>query len=553
MADLTDLKRAIEEHALKRTDDGHRIIAEISGEISHQPWLFDFRSLFLQSRWLDRYAEIFWETYGDRYPFQVGGLETSALPLIAAILMKGVQHGKPVNGFFIRKSRKRSGLMRQIEGVLTDDPVILVDDLINSGSSFKKQIAILRDAGMTVSRIYAVIRFRAREAYTFTEETGPAVDTLFTLEDFGIPLQESVPAAEHDPFDVIWRFGTGSPSFEHVVPKSAPVLDEERVYFGSDDGKFYAVDQETGRIAWTYAIEKHPRGKGIFSTPVIAKDRIFFGGYDGTVYALAQADGTVAWTYADADWIGSSPAVAPSLGSVFIGLEFGLFRKRGGIAALDIQTGDEKWRDVHIEMTHASPLFIQNENLVLIGSNDGTIHAYDAASGAKRWHYRTGADVKMRAAYDPVRQLALVPSMDSKLYALSTRDGAPQWAFLTGAGVYSNPLVAGDVVYVASLDKTLYAINLDTGRELWKFETRGRIFASPTIIDDSLFVGSNDGCLYELAPESGTLRSKFQASERIVNAIAYNPTTKRFFVPTVANELYCLTRKSSAPEQNSRA
>jgi hypothetical protein len=48
-----------------------------------------------------------------------------------------------------------------------------------------------------------------------------------------------------------------------------------------------------------------------------------------------------------------------------------------------------------------------------------------------------------------------------------------------------------------------------------------------------------------LGPRNGALRSFFQASERIVNAIAYNERTKRFFVPTVANEIYCLSLKSA--------
>ena len=55
--------------------------------------------------------------------------------------------------------------------------------------------------------------------------------------------------------------------------------------------------------------------------------------------------------------------------------------------------------------------------------------------------------------------------MDSKLYALAVQDGSVQWAFQTGAGIYSNPLVNNNVVYIASLDKTLYKIDLETGRE----------------------------------------------------------------------------------------
>ena len=114
--------------------------------------------------------------------------------------------------------------------------------------------------------------------------------------------------------------------------------------------------------------------------------------------------------------------------------------------------------------------------------------------------------------------------------------------------MYSVPLVCNDTVNITSLDKHVYALDLDSFNERWKFQTNGRIFASPILTEETLWIGSNDGCLYGLSPETGAVKSYFQATERIVNAIAYNPTTKRFFVPTCANELYCLKKRPVTPE-----
>jgi outer membrane protein assembly factor BamB len=75
-----------------------------------------------------------------------------------------------------------------------------------------------------------------------------------------------------------------------------------------------------------------------------------------------------------------------------------------------------------------------------------------------------------------------------------------------------------------------------------EFGTGGRIFATPIIAEGSLWIGSNDGRLYELDPQSGRLVSFFQVTERIVNRIVYNEKTKRFFVPTSKNEMYCIER-----------
>lgn len=541
-----DLKHAIQTYVLKRRENGDHIIIK-EGEGATAAWLFDFRALILQPHWMNRYAEIFWERYATKYPFQVGGMETAGIPLVAAIVMKGVERGTPVNGFFIRKSRKRQGLLKTIEGTLTDDPIIFVDDLVNSGQTLNRQMDILSSAGKKMTDAFVLLAFRDRSAYPFADAHGVTLASLFTLTDFSIPLL-AADALEipKESFTTLWHFAAPNPSHHLVVQKSAPVLDEKRLYFGSDAGVFRALHQETGEVLWEFTVSQHPEGKGILSSPALHEGVVYFGAYDGNVYALDAEQGTVRWTYADADWVGSSPALAPELDLLFIGLEFGLFRKRGGIVALSLKSGKRVWENRTGSLTHGSPLYIPEEKLVVVGSNDGIVYAYDALSGAFRWHYQTGNDVKTSFAYDAKRRRILFGSMDAKCYALSARDGSPTFARQTNGSIYATPLVAGDTVYITSLDKNLYALDLDTGNDRWVFETRGRIFSSPILAEGSLWIGSNDGRLYEIDPTRGTLLNFFQTTDRIVNKIAYNSHTKRFFVPTCANEIYALERKGAS-------
>ncbi len=539
-----DLREAISSTVFVQAEKGAVIIgSEPTGE--RNPWIFDFRALLLQSKWLDRYAEIFWERYASNPPFQVGGIETAGIALVAAIVMKGEERGTPVNGFYIRKSRKRQGLVKYIEGTLNDLPIVLVDDLMNSGQSIDKGIDILSQEGKKVTGVFVILAFRTDDAYVHLKEKGASLTHLFTLTDFGMPLLRSkAPEIPDDSFDVMWRYAAPNPSYHLVVQKSAPVLDDERVFLGCDDGTFRALNQKTGEIDWEFSVGHHPRGKGILSSPTLHEGVVYFGAYDGVVYALDAKTGKKIWSYDDADWIGSSPDVASDLGLLFIGLEFGLWRKRGGIAALDLKTGVPRWTAYHTDLTHGSPLYIPEESFVVIGSNDGALYAYDAKTGSLRWKYPSRGDIKTRPAYDTKRRIVIFGSMDGTLYVLSARDGSPLYARETGAGIYSTPLVHGDTVYVASLDKCIYAINSVNWKDRWVYETKGRIFASPLITGDSLWIGSNDGRLYELNPDTGTLKHFFQATERIVNAACYNASTKRFFVPTVANELYCIERNS---------
>lgn len=538
-----DLYEAIKNNVLIKKENGVKIIkSEQTGELAG--WAFDFRALLLQPHWLNRYAEIFWEQHADKYPFQVCGMETAAIPLVSAIVMKGVERGTPINGFYFRKSRKRYDLMKQVEGVVTQDPVIIVDEILNKGGTAHKQLVILKELQAKVIEVFCLIRFRKESAYQHLLDGGVTIKTLYSLEDFNLPLQGD-PSAQPPVnfFEVVWRFQAPNPSFHLVVQKSAPALDGENVFFGTDSGIFYALNQSNGDIVWQFKTASQPQGKGILSSPVAHNGTVYFGAYDGNVYAFDAKTGNLRWKYSDADWIGSSPAVAPNLGLLFIGLEFSLWRKRGGIVALDMQTGREVWRASHQALTHGSPLYIQEEDMVVIGSNDHTLYAYDARTGVLRWVYVTQGDIKTTPAYDPKRRAVLFASMDWRLYGISAVNGKPIAAFEAGAGMYSIPLIDGDTVYIASLDKKLYALDMDTFEPRWVYETAGRIFSSPVIADGSVWIGSNDGRLYELDPDKGTLKAFFQASERVITRIAYNPDTKYIFMHTVANELYCLKKK----------
>lgn len=535
------LRLVIERGAVKRRSDGLHIVDSEGGDLA---WLVDFRSILLTPLFLKLAADVFWETFNHAYPFQVGGLETTALPLIASIVLRGSERGMPVNGFYVRKSRKHYGLQKTVEGTLTSDPIILIDDVLNSGASFARLIRVLADEGRSVSDVFAFIRYR-NHAYEFGE--GVTLTTLFTPQDIGLAYQEKKKQMPRpDAFSILWRVPGANPNFFYRIPKSAPALDADKVYMGGDDGVMHARYQKSGAVAWAFKIRgAGDRGKKIFSSPAVHGDTVFFGAYDGTFYALDARTGEERWAYADADWVGSSPTIASGLGLVFVGLEYGLLHKQGGIAALDIATGMKRWEFIEMpSLTHGSPAYSEKLNAVAIGSNDGVLYCFRALDGVLLWQFRTGGEIKAAPIFDEERGLVIFGSFDGKVYALDRKDGAIVFAYETGAGIYSTPCIWKGRVLVSSLDKSIYCLNLDSFALEWSFQTAGRIFSSPEIVTDLLYVGANDGRLYELDPSTGRHTAFFQATERITNKIAYNPGTKHFFVPTYANELYCLERKS---------
>lgn len=536
------LKKIIKDEVFV-TSDNSQIISKSKTESS---WLFDFRKIFLDPHHIDLITEIFWDTYKDKYPFQVCGLEVAAVPLVSAIVMKSVQKGKPINGFFIRKSRKKDGLLKMIEGKVTNDNIIIVDDLINSGKTITRQLAVIDRIEKKVTDVFTITHFRELDYYYFLKERGIALHSMFPITTFGLELKRNKPKKSlGDIFKIKWYFKSQNPSYFYVVPKSTPVLDSDKIYFGSDNGNFWALNQEDGSVAWKYKVGFHPKGKSIFSAPALFEQTVYFGSYDGNVYALDTQTGKKKWMFMEADWIGSSPALAPDINTLFIGLEFGLINKKGGIVALDMKTGEKKWEHITLEYTHCSPLYIPSKKIVVIGSNDSFVYAYNAKNGKLLWKLQTEGEIKASFVFDEKRNAVIFGSLDGRLYIVNVKTGEIIHTHQTEFGIYSTPTIYKDAVYFTSLDKRVYSLDLKTNKLNWHFQTKGRIFASTTIINGKLYIGSNDGRLYEIDSNTGEELGFIQVSERITNKVIYNKETNTFFLLTFANELYCLYRNEN--------
>jgi len=505
-------------------------------------FIFDIRKVILLPEALALVAELFWDIYEKEYPFQVGGQESDAIPIITAIIMKGMERGKPVSGFYIRKRRKNVGLQRLVEGPVNDQKIILVDDLVNSGLTITRQLKVLHGIGRTPNLIFTIVNFRPLEDYAWVKNRKIKHTSLFSLKDFGLKNDVTPVPLFVESYRTCWKFKSKDPNFFYVVPKSGPALDDGKIYFGSDSGIFWSLQQRDGSVAWKFQVGEKALGKSIFSSATIHNDSVYFGAYDGNVYSLNKENGKPNWIYREAEWVGSSPSIAPELGLLFIGLEFALPREKGGIVAFNLKTGEKIWEYRIAEYIHSSPLYIKELEAVVIGGNDHAVYFFEAKTGKLLWKFQTGGEIKASFAFEAERNLISFGSFDGRLYVLDVKSGKRQLEFVTGDHIYSTPIFYEDSIICTSLDKRIYCVDLGTGKLNWSYRCGGRIFASPAIINGYIFIGSNDGKMCEIDPKTGKVVGFFQVSERIVNKVAWNQNTQRLFLPTYANEIYCLEK-----------
>jgi orotate phosphoribosyltransferase len=86
----------------------------------------------------------------------VGGPATAAIPPSCAAL--AVPDGQGLVGFFVRGERKQHGLQRWVEGpVEQGDRVLVVEDTVTTGGSTVKAIERVREQGLEVAGVIAVV------------------------------------------------------------------------------------------------------------------------------------------------------------------------------------------------------------------------------------------------------------------------------------------------------------------------------------------------------------------------------------------------------------
>ena len=188
--------------------------------------------------------------------------------------------------------------------------------------------------------------------------------------------------------EVKWRFEVPWPRKGLHGVDSAPVVVNNRIYFGSWDGWFYCVDVNTGELIWEYSDGVGAMGH-VTEAPAFVNDIVYFGtaaggvGYTGWVYALDADNGNLIWKFHIGDEITTSPVVVDNV--LYIGAGFMGDLSGDGVWALDARTGELLWHfDTENVMITNSPVVVDGK--VIFGSRyNNCIYALDAGDGSVVW------------------------------------------------------------------------------------------------------------------------------------------------------------------------
>jgi outer membrane protein assembly factor BamB len=165
-----------------------------------------------------------------------------------------------------------------------------------------------------------------------------------------------------------WKFQTK----DRIL--SSPVLDNQMLYFGSEDGNFYAIDKNSGKELWHYTTRGH-----IQSTATVVKNIVFFE--SGNVYyALNKISGEELWTYDPGSALWGykidpyddkrSKAIV-NKGVLYVGSSLGY------LYGFDAESGEKVFT---INSDYGQPIRTTpciNNDMLYFGDWSGKIYAYD--------------------------------------------------------------------------------------------------------------------------------------------------------------------------------
>lgn len=539
IASATALNETIADICLYHGGEG-AIIAPNGGP---QSWMIDLRRAFLDPDVLSEIAETMLDRINVSADIQLAGMETAAIPLLTGLLMAARVRGAHLTGLIIRKERKPTGLGRAIEGRLNGAPIVLLDDILNSGDSAEKARVSLEQAGIKLERMFVVIDYESNKGLEWRRKHGIDVQSLFKLSEFGVP-GDGDPARprKHRYLKKLWQHRAQDNYPYYVVPKSAPLLVGNRLFFGCDNGSFRCLDTNSGQLVWRFVAPGTHR-KGIWSSPAHHEGKIYFGAYNGNIYCLEASTGTEVWRQPYCEWIGSTPCVVPENGQLYIGLEYERPRQQGSIAALDLATGNKVWEHWLKVYQHGSGAYWAEGNLIVFGTNDHDVRALNAKTGELVWHFKTRRSVKYIPRIDAERKIVTFASFDGSIYVLDVRDGKKLGEFPTDDVCYTEPLITHGRIFCGSGDRHLYVIDLDQMSVLKKIDCGARVYSSPRVIGgSSVIFGTNGGIVREIDPISLELTGKLIVPDAVTNAVAFSDDGTRVFVPTYMNEIYCYER-----------
>lgn len=458
-------------------------------------WILDCREWELAADVMPAVSRLLYQLIAPYAPQAVIGTGVAGGPLVGALVLESARHEWRMDGLVLRGRSKGYGRRRQLEGPIPPpgSRVAVVDDLENSGATARRVIEKAREYGLRPIVVVTVIRFDERTPGDHPLDDVPR-RCLFTLSELGIAnATVTVPSPQ-----VMWQVdGVNTPD---DIPFSRPAHADGLLIVGSNQGQLLAVDL-SGTERWRVSLGDHGTPSPTHCTPVVTQDGVIVGSDDGVLRCVDRDTGRLRWATPCADRIGAG--LVQASGHVLVPATW--LPRGGALLSVRARDGSISWHRSLSGYAHSRPAAVGTT--VVAADNSGTLTAYSTTDEerAALWRTVVGAPVKADLLVDETGS-CYCADFDGWLTVLDMADGTIRWRRRLGHRLYAMPTVADDKLYVAG-DGHLFTLERRTGHldQVAPIGPRAR-GAVARLADGTTASGCADGSVQFVSP-TGLLRS----------------------------------------------
>ena len=216
----------------------------------------------------------------------------------------------------------------------------------------------------------------------------------------------------------------------------ATTIHDGVAYIGGGDGRMFAINIHTGEVQWAFSELKNY----VLTRPLVYNDKLYFGTWDTYFYALNLADGSLVWKWNNGR---SNPKLSPASvwpvaanGRIFITAPDRYF------TCLDAETGEQIWRTNEYKVRETVGLSEDGKTIYSKCMWD-TIVALDATTNDVQVRWVSNAEFGYE--HNPAMPLEKdgtlwVSTKNGLLLGLDAQTGKVLWRHKIGNSILNTPL-----------------------------------------------------------------------------------------------------------------
>ena len=219
--------------------------------------------------------------------------------------------------------------------------------------------------------------------------------------------------------------------------------------------------------------------------------KLYFSTDRGVLYCLDEPGRQVLWTYASPSALGCPPAVGPQFLAVW--------DADNNILGLGLD-GALIWK-VLLPGTPSSDVFLAQDKLY-VGTREGFLYALSQSAGEVVWAFEAGGAIE--AACVAWHDSVILGSTDGRVYFIGP-DGKLRHTWEAGAAIRVTPLAEGDSLYFGADDASFNCLDLRSRRLNWRIRAEARILSTPRADGKKVYFTASNTVLYALNKKGGDI------------------------------------------------